>query len=145
MNPGHLSGRLYRHPDRTKLLHKNLSTFVQRPEERFALSLQAFFQSFGTLTVATSPRFGAIFMPAVFAIMGVPDTQQFKKLLPIRPFFGEGRGAKTGHWHPIGAEFERFPSFFSRISRGLGQSTLRIFRLFSSADGLSLYMTLAVP
>ena len=35
-------------------------------------------------------------MPAVFAIMGVPDTQQFKKLLPIRPFFGEGRGAKTG-------------------------------------------------
>jgi hypothetical protein len=58
--------------------------------------LQAFFQPLCAVTVATSPRFGAIFVPAVLAIMGVPDTQQFKKLCPIRPFFGKGRGAKTG-------------------------------------------------
>jgi hypothetical protein len=96
MNPGHLSGRPYGCSDRTKLLRKNLSTFVERREKRFALLLQAFFQSFGAVTVATSPRFGAIFMPAVFAIMGVPDTQKFKKLFPIRPFFGKRRGAKTG-------------------------------------------------
>jgi hypothetical protein len=75
---------------------EKLSTSVELHEKRFALLLQAFFQSFGAVTVATSPRFGAIFMPAVFAIMGVPDTQQFKKMFPIRPLFGEGRGAKTG-------------------------------------------------
>jgi hypothetical protein len=58
--------------------------------------LQAFFKSFGAVTVATSPRFGAIFMSAVFAIMRVFDAQQFKKAFPIRPFFSKGRGTKTG-------------------------------------------------
>jgi hypothetical protein len=58
--------------------------------------LQALFKTFGAVTVATSPRFVAIFMSAVFAIMSVFDTQQFKKLLPVRAFFRKGRSTKTG-------------------------------------------------
>ena len=35
-------------------------------------------------------------MPAIFAVVRVLDAQEFKVFFPIKPFFGQRRGAKTG-------------------------------------------------
>jgi hypothetical protein len=57
--------------------------------------LQAFFESFGAITVRTCPTFRAIFMPTILAIVRVFDFQQLKIFLPVRPFFSQWRGAET--------------------------------------------------
>src|SRR6185369_670279 len=42
-------------------------------EKRLPLFLKPLFQSFGAITVAARPRFGAVFVPAIFAVMRVLD------------------------------------------------------------------------
>jgi hypothetical protein len=71
-------------------------SFFERLQKRFALLLQAFFQSLRAMAVGARPRFGAVFVPAILAVVRVPDAQQFKVFLPVRPFLGQGCGAKTG-------------------------------------------------
>lgn len=73
---------------------------LYRLQKRFSLLRQTFFQPFGAIAMAARPRFGAIFVPAILAIVRVPDAQQLKKFLPVRPFLRQRRGAETG-FHPM--------------------------------------------
>jgi len=68
---------------------------------------------------------------------GINATNQAPTMDDLRPYLSDwvtNHISWTNHWHPIGAKFKRNPSCFLRISTGFAKSTLRIFRLFSSAD-----------
>jgi hypothetical protein len=64
-------------------------------QKRLALVAQFGFELFGAIAIATCPRFGSIFVPAIPTRMGVFDAYHLEVLLPIRPLLGQRRIAKT--------------------------------------------------
>jgi len=69
-------------------------------EKRFAFLPQSFFEAFGAIAIAARPRFGAVFVPAIFSTVRIRDAQEFKKLFPVRPFFLQRCVAET-RFHPV--------------------------------------------
>jgi hypothetical protein len=68
----------------------------QRFQKCRALLLQTFFESLGAVAIRARPRFGAVLVPAIFAVVRVLDAQQFKKFFPVRPFLRQWCVAKAG-------------------------------------------------
>ena len=68
----------------------------QGRQKRFPYALEFVFELLGAIAIAAGPRFGAVFMPAIPASMGVLHTEELKIFLPIGPLLGERWIAKTG-------------------------------------------------
>jgi hypothetical protein len=54
---------------------------------------EAFFEAGGTIAIAAGPGFGAVFVAAFAAVVGVLNFGQIEKFLPVRLFFLKRRGA----------------------------------------------------
>src|SRR5262245_17423730 len=68
----------------------------ERVQQRGAGLGEFLLETPGAIAITAGPRFAAGFVPAILAIVGVLDLQQFKILLPIRPFLRQRRSAETG-------------------------------------------------
>jgi len=68
---------------------------LQALEKRLSTGLEAFFESVGAIAIAASPEFRAILMSAIAARVGILDTDQLKKLLPVGAFLLQRCGAVT--------------------------------------------------
>ena len=62
--------------------------------------LKALFKAARAIAIAAGPRFGAIFVPAVFAAVRVLHFQQVKIFFPIRTFLSQWNGAEA-RFHPV--------------------------------------------
>ncbi len=80
----------------------------QGVEKWCANILKARFELLSAVAVGASPRFGAVLVAAVFAIVGIFDAEQVKVFLPIRSFLLEWGGAKTG-FDPVSGSVIREP------------------------------------
>ncbi len=66
---------------------------TQRGQKRLTALPKFFFQSFRAVAVAARPRFAAVFVTAVFAIVRVLDAEQFEVFLPVRFLLLQWSGA----------------------------------------------------
>ena len=64
-------------------------------KKRFALAAKFLLQPLCAVAIAARPWFGPVFVPAVAAGVSVFHAEQIEIFLPIGPFLGQRRVAKT--------------------------------------------------
>src|ERR1700756_2778537 len=82
-----LRGAIRRRPREHRFSPTIARGTAQECEEWLAAVLQLFFQAGGAVAVSTGPRFGAVVVAALAAVVGVLNSDQFEILFPVRTLF----------------------------------------------------------